>query len=396
MTTSRTRRAAALGALSLASIMVAPAMAQDCEVKIGVAVPLTGGASAWGLAIKAGADFMTLQTNEAGGLQMANGKKCKVKVVSIDAQCSAAGGAAASNYFASENIKVILGPVCSPETTGLQPVSIRHGQLYMSTSYKKDVIGPEWPLGFHLYVGPLAFGPILIEKGMAQFKFKKAVLMGPNDQGGTDAGNQFLGMYKSAGVTIAPEWYQRGTTNFAPLVARVMAQNPDLVELAAMPPPDVTIFVKQMTEAGYTGNYGALGGIGLDPVVNGAGSLDKIKGYFWIELIPVDDPGAVRMREDYLKAMKSPPPANAIFHSGVIGMEQYLRAIADAGTASDSEKVAASLRKLTPESKYLGKGGWRGRKQYGINQELAFPIGMGVVVNGKKIGVQRIEIPSEQ
>jgi len=43
----------------------------------------------------------------------------------------------------------------------------------------------------------------------------------------------------------------------------------------------------------------------------------------------------------------------------------------------------------------LGKGGWRGKTIYGINQELAFPVGLGIAVDGKRVGVQRVEIPAE-
>jgi branched-chain amino acid transport system substrate-binding protein len=376
------------------ALLPASASAQECEVKLGMAGALTGGASAWGLAMKSGAEFAAALANEAGGLQMGN-RKCKVRVVSVDAQCTAAGGAAASNYLAGENIKILIGPICSPETTGFQPVSKRHGQIFFNSSYKADSIGPEWPLGFHMHQGPKVFGPKLVSEAKDRFKFKSATVMGPNDQGGTDAGNQSAAIYKDLGVQTTVEWYQRGTTNFGPLAARLMAQNPDVVELAAMPPPDVTNLVRQLTEAGYEGIYGGMGGIGMDPVVQGAGGIDKIKGYFWLELMPVEDPGAVKLREDYQRIMKAPPPANAMIYTSTFASEVILNAISKAGTDTDTDKLAEVLRQTTPESRYFGKGGWRGKAQYGINQEFAFPIGMGVIQDGKKIGVVRIELPSE-
>ncbi|MDB5596839.1 MAG: Extracellular ligand-binding receptor, partial [Hyphomicrobiales bacterium] len=75
-----------------------PAAAQECEVKIGTVGPMTGGGSSWGLSEKAGVEFEAAWTNANGGLQMGN-RKCKVKVISFDGQATAAGGAAASNYF---------------------------------------------------------------------------------------------------------------------------------------------------------------------------------------------------------------------------------------------------------------------------------------------------------
>src|SRR4051794_36254952 len=70
-----------------------PAMAEDCVVKIGNVGPMTGGGASWGLAMKAGIEFEAAVTNAAGGLQMGD-KKCKVEVVAVDSQSTAAGAAA--------------------------------------------------------------------------------------------------------------------------------------------------------------------------------------------------------------------------------------------------------------------------------------------------------------
>jgi branched-chain amino acid transport system substrate-binding protein len=248
-----------------ASLASVPALAQDCEVKIGAVAPMTGGASAWGLALKGGAELQAAIVNAEGGLQMGS-KKCKVKVVAIDGQCTAAGGAAASNLLASENVAATMGPLCSPESTGFRPVAKRHGQVSFSTSYMKDILTPEFPLMFHGLQGPAVFAPVLIKEAKAKFKFNTVMIIGPNDQGGTDAGRQLSKMYADQGVKASEEWYQRGTTNFAPLAQRVISANPDSLELAASPPGDVGNVVKALMEAGFKGVFGGLGGIGLTPV----------------------------------------------------------------------------------------------------------------------------------
>jgi branched-chain amino acid transport system substrate-binding protein len=389
------RLAALTLALALGTGFSAPASAEECEVKIGMAGALTGAASAWGLAMKSSTEFVAAKYNEAGGLPVA-GKKCKIKVVAVDAQCTASGGAAASNYLAGENVKILIGPICSPETTGFQPVSKRYGQIFFNSSYKSDSIGPEWPLGFHMHQGPKVFGPELIKAGKQLFDFKTVVVVGPNDQGGTDSGNQSAAIYRELGVKAETEWYQRGMTNFGPIAARLISMNPDVVEFGGMPPPDVTNLARQLTAAGFKGYYGGMGGIGMDPVTQGAGGVDKVKGYFWLELMPIEDPGAVKLREDYQKVMKTTPPTNAMLYTSTFTAEVIAKAISTAGTDTDSDKLAAALRSNAPESAYFGKGCWRGKAQYGINQEFAFPIGMGVIKDGKYQGIKRIELPCEQ
>ena len=75
--------------------------AQECQVRIGVAGPMSGGAAAFGINTKLGADFQAALINEAGGLQMGD-KKCKVAILGYDSMYTSAGGAAAANYFGGE------------------------------------------------------------------------------------------------------------------------------------------------------------------------------------------------------------------------------------------------------------------------------------------------------
>ncbi len=388
------RPAAALTALLASCALTAPAQAQVCEVKIGAVGPFTGGASAWGLSAKLGTEFAAAMVNQEGGLPM-NGRKCKVKVVTFDGQCTAAGGAAASNFLASENVRVTNGPVCSPETTGFRPVAKRHGQVNFSSSYMLGVISPEFPLAFHALQAPITFGPLLTKAAADQFKFKTIMVIGPNDQGGTDGSRQLVKQYTDNGVKASEEYYQRGTTNFGPLATRIMNVKPDAIEISTVPPADQSILIKQLMEAGFSGVIGSLGGGGMTPVVQAAGGVDKLKAFYWLETSPVDHPGIVKLKADYERVMKTPPIDNPLMPVFALSAEVALRAISQAGTDADPEKIAETLRKMTPESRYMGKAGWRGQSLYGINQELTFPPGLGMVIDGKKVPVRTIEIPAE-
>ncbi|HSV82984.1 MAG TPA: ABC transporter substrate-binding protein [Ramlibacter sp.] len=395
MRRSFNRTLALLPVLVISTLASLPAAAQNCEAKLGAIGPMSGGAAAWGLAAKAGAEFAAALANEDGGLQMGN-RKCRVKVVTYDAQYTAAGGAAASNFLASENVKVTLGPVGSPETTGFRPVAKRHGQINFSSSYMAGVIGPEFPLSFHALQSPVTWGPLLVKAAADQFKFKSVMVVGANDQGGTDGSKQLIKLYGEAGIKGTEEYYQRGTTNFGPIAARIINAKPEAVDLATMPPQDTTVLVKALMDAGYNGVIGALGGAGAPPVLQGAGGPEKLKGFYWLEVSPLDHPGVVKLKADYQRVMKAAPPDNPLFPVFALAAEVALKGMAAAGTDSDVEKIADALRKSTPESRYLGKAGWRGKSIYGLNQELSFPVGLGLVVDGKKLPVKTINIPSEQ
>ena len=387
-------RLSALSALLIgAGLFHLSAAAQDCEVKLGVAAPMTGGGAAWGIAVKGGTEFEAAWQNANGGLPVGN-RKCKVTVSSVDTLQTAAGSAAAANTLASQGIRLVVGPVSSPENTGFKPVGKRNSQLNFTATFALDAIGPDFPLSFQNQPPPQAWGTNALKVAKERFNLKTLTLVAPNDQGGTDAGNALLKYYAEVGVKGAAEWYQRGTVNFAPIVTRLMTQAPDAIEMGPMQPGEASILVKQLLEAGYKGVFARMG-TGAEQIVKGVGGVDKLNAMYWYEAVPIGEPGIAKMTEEYTRLMKSPVPENSLVFNAQMAAEQILRAVSRAGTYEDTDKVAAELRKVPPESRYLGKGGWRGKTMYGSNQQLAFPIGMGFIVNGKKEPVRRIEIAAE-
>ena len=391
---SKNRYGTAVSLLLATFLTSTPAWAQDCEVKIGAVGPMSGGAAQWGLAAKAGADFAAAMVNQDGGLPMGN-RKCRVKVYSFDALYTAAGGAAASNSLANDGVRVVIGPIGSPENAGFRSVAKRHGQLSFNTSYMEGAIGPEFPLSFHALQSPITWGPLAVRAAKEQFKFTSVLVIAPNDQAGTDAAKQLNKMYSEIGVKSSEEYYQRGTTNFGPLVIRTMNANPGTIEMTSVPPGDAVSIAKHLMEAGYKGYIGSLGGSGPAPIIQGYGGIDKLKGFYWLDISPTSHPGIVKLRADFLRVMKTPAPEAALFPTVALAAEVALNAISRAGTDQDAEKIADVLRKTTPESRYMGKAGWRGKSLYGINQELTFPVGMGMVVDGKMAPSRTIEIPTE-
>lgn len=384
----------ALSALMVAAGAAAsPALAQNCEIKLGAAAPMTGAASAWGIAIKGGVDFEAAWHNANGGVTVGK-QKCKVTVSSVDTLATAAGAAAASNTLASQGIKLVVGPVSGAENAGWKPVAKRNGQLHFTSTFALDAIGPDSPLSFQNQLPPQAWGNSTLKVAKDRFNLRNVVLVAPNDQGGTDAGNALLKYYGEVGVKGAPEWYQKGTVNFAPIVTRLMSQNPSAIELGPMPPGEASILVKQLLEAGYKGVFGRMG-TGAEQIVKSVGGVDKMTTIYWYEAVPVEEPGIVKMNGEYAKLLNSPLPENSLLYNGQMAAEQIIRAVVRAGTVVDVERIAAEMRKVAPESRYLGKGAWRGKTMYNQNQQLAFPIGMGFIVNGKKEAIRRVDVPGE-
>jgi branched-chain amino acid transport system substrate-binding protein len=321
-------------------------------------------------------------------------QKCKVTVVPVDSLSTVAGGAAASNYLASQGVRAVAGPIVGPENSGWKPVAKRNGQVSFTTTFAADAIGPDFPLAFHQVQAPPVWGTPVVKAVKDFYHLDSAVLIGPNDQGGVDTSEALAKLYNAAGVTTKLEYYQRGTTNFAPIVARIMGMDVSAVDLTSLPPGEAAILTKQLNEAGYAGAIGRLGA-GGGVILELAGGVSAQKAFYWFDHVPIADPGPMKFKADFERMMKTPLPDNALVYNAQITAENLLRAISIAGTDSDGEKIAAALRSTTPESRYLGKAGWRGKAQYGINQEFSFPVGVQMIKDGKFVKGIKIDVPAE-
>ncbi len=370
------------------SFIAVPAFAA-CEVKLGIVTPLSGAAAQYGIAMRDAVEMVAAEYNEKGGLPVGS-QKCTVSVLALDGKYTPEGAAAATNILASQRIKFIIGPVGSPEATGMKPVTVRNAQLVMCNSYAKDVIGPRWPLVFHLGTSPSAWADPIVKVAKQTFNIKSVVLIAPNDQGGTDIATVDAVAYRKYGINVLEEYYQRGTANFAPTITRAMNSHPDAIDTVSSPPGDTGLMVKQLREAGFNGPIGHLGGPQIADILRIAGGLEVLKNFYWYEAVYVDN-NVLALGNEYKRLMHANPPEENFFYQYVVATRMVTKAITKAGTADDTSKVAAALRSLPVKDPNLGKGLWVGQEIYHINQELSFPFAIGLIVNGKMQPYIRME-----
>ncbi|MGP1676965.1 MAG: ABC transporter substrate-binding protein [Burkholderiales bacterium] len=371
--------AATIAVIGMASMPLPAAAA--CEFTLGMIGVMSGPAAQWGLAIKGANELVAAEANEHGGLQVGS-EKCKVSTVAIDGKYTAEGAAAAGNYMVSHGIKFIIGPVGSPEITGLKPIANRNNLLVMGNGYAKNAIGAQWPLVFHNGPGPGGWAEPIARFAKAKFNIKKIVLIAPNDQGGTDIGEVDAAAYRKNGIETIEEYYQRGTTNFAPMVTRMLNAHPDAIDTASSPPGDAGVIIKQLRQAGFKGAIGRLGGPGTSEIARVAGGYEVLQNFYWYEPVYIDDK-VLEMKSEFKRLVKTDPPENNLFYQWVAAARMVTKAITKAGTITDTQKVAVALRSLPVEDRNMGKGLWIGQQQYKINQELSFPFGIGLIIDGK-------------
>lgn len=376
----------------LASVVLSGA-AGACELKIGSPAVLSGPAAQWGLALRGALEFVAKETMEEKRLVI-DGTACTVSVIAIDSKYTAEGAASAMNALAAEGVKVIVGPVGSPEVTGMKPVANRNRMVVMANSFAKDSIGPQWPNVFHIGPGPSGWAAPIIDVGIEKFGFKTVAIVAPNDQGGTDIASVNAQIFKEKGVTPVEEYYQRGTTNFAPIVTRLLSSSPGAVDLASSPAGDAGIIVKQLRQAGFEGPIFRLGGPGTEEIGRVAGGYDVLKDFLWYEPVSMDD-NLRALEAKHVQLMGGPRPENADFFRWTFAARMMIKAVQKAQSLDDAEKIAAAMRELPVEDENIGQGHWIGQKFFGINQEMSYPFAIGLIQNGEMQPYIRAEAVSE-
>lgn len=384
-------RSILLAGVAAAVLTSTPALAA-CELKLGIVGGLSGATAQWGLALKAAVEFVAAQTNQAGGLQVGSAK-CQVVTSAVDDKASAEGAAAAANLLVSQGVRFIVGPVVAPAATGIKPIAARNNLLVFGDSYAKNAIAPQYPLVFHEGPGPSVWADPIIKAAKAKFSIKSVVVVAPNDQGGTDIASVVVEAYRNNGIDASDEYYQRGTQNFAAIATRILSRNPDAVDTSSSAPSDAGVIVKQLREAGFKGPIGRLGGAATDEILRIVGGPDVLKNFYWFENVPTEDPQVRAIYKDFKAVMGVDAPENTNLMLWAAASNMLLKAVTQAGTITDTKLVAAALRALPVEDRYLGHGHWSGQKFFGINQEMTFPFGVGMMVDGKMLPVERVEAP---
>jgi branched-chain amino acid transport system substrate-binding protein len=285
-----------------------------------------------------------------------DGKTCKVSVVSCDSKYTPDGAAAGANALAGEGVHIVIGPVGSVEIAAVKPVAARNGELTGNAAYPNNAEEPEYPLTFQVSPPPAIWADPIVKRALKTFPIKSVVLVVPNDLTGTDVSGVDSKAYEANGVKASTEFHQRGTTNFAPI--------------------------------------GRVGGPGTAEIPRVCGGLEVLKDFYWYEAVPTDDPRVQAMDEEFRKLVGRDPVGGTTFWSYLPGARMTMTTIQAAGT-DDAGKVAAVPRKMPLEDPNIGKGHWTGKTCYGIQQTLFFPFGVGIIKDGKNLGVERQEVQAE-
>jgi branched-chain amino acid transport system substrate-binding protein len=224
-------------------------------LKIGVLGVMSGSAASWGLVNKYCAETSAQLYNEQGGFEI-GGKKYKIEIVAIDDKNDpklAVSGA--ERLTKQDGVHYIIGPNVDTTAASVQPVAEAGGAIYFPYAFQKTLYSPPHGnavLGMiaSYQAGPIIYKYLIDKKGVKSVSFVARNESDPLNQ--RDEGVQAA---KKLGLEIksSDDTYEPGTTDFFPVMSRVVNKGADLIVLSGVAPADAPLLIKSARELDFKG-----------------------------------------------------------------------------------------------------------------------------------------------
>jgi branched-chain amino acid transport system substrate-binding protein len=376
--------------LGTAMLFAIGAHAQE-ELKIGAIGPLSGGGTAWGVALQRGVTMAFDEANANGGLKVGD-KTYNVKLVMYDDKYTSAGGRlAADRLINADNVKLIIGPIGSPSVLGAIAVTNPAKAVVLSDGFAPDILKNEAKAAYNFRVmnSTVEFAPPMVKWLHDNYpQVKKVALVAPNDAVGQAVIPQLAQYYKANGMDVWTEMYDRGSKEFTPLLARMMANGVDALDLNSNAPGEGALLLKQARQIGFKKPIWQIGGPAVDEMIDIAGPLSD--GFVSLDVYDFSTPEAQQFVATYRKK----------FGDGVINAQTplwynagkiMLEAIRRAGS-TDATAVRDTLQKMEGyDAGLYGPVRWGGMQDYGVDHQLLLKFWMVKVNNGKSTVIQALQ-----
>ncbi len=287
---------AALGALlTLAGGGVA---AQECTIKIGRVVPVTGPLADVGKDTPWVDEHKVGAINKAGGLAVGN-QKCRIDFQIYDSKSTVAGSAdAATRALLSDKVDFLMAQG-TPDTTNAPSDLCERNQVpcvMANTPVEAWLYGPDGKPKTYKYAYEFFFSvPDLVKNHIGMIKALPGGFNGsigylyPNDPDGTVFASLFDPAFKKEGwKPTDPGRFAQGLPDFSAIINQFKRARVEVVT-GVLAPPDLQNYLQQAAQAGYKPKMYVIDkGTGYPEPMNAVGkpAYDILSVNFWSPAYP--------------------------------------------------------------------------------------------------------------
>lgn len=341
-------------AMSLVSVMAmalagcgggdkaAPNASGGQTAKFALISATTGGAAAYGEAIKNGVDLAVEEINKKANEN--NGPKIQLIFEDTKGEKNEAINAM-NKVIHKDNVLAVVGPMLSGEMFAAGPVANQAKVAALGTSTTAEGITDIGTYVFRNAVPESLALDNALRKAHATLGFKTAAIMYSNNN------DQMVSVNKTAASTLKElgvqvvdvETFADKDTDFSAQLTKIQAAKPDIIVVASLY-QEGALILKKMRELGLTQKVVGSNGFNSPAFIKNAGAAGDgvIVGTPWF---PTKDDQKVRgFRKAYVEKYGKEPDQFAA--QAYDGMYLYYEALKASGSMTDREKFRVALRDI--------------------------------------------------
>jgi len=365
-------------------------------IKIGLMGPMSGAGAAWGIGFQRGVSLAVEDVNTAGGVKV--GKKTYL-IDFISADDKYTGSVAVSEVsrlIYEHKIKYLIGPLGSTPVVAVSPIVNENKVLAFVNSYTPKAIGPQFPYNFRgLCSTSHEIAPILWKYIKGKYGVKNAVLLGQNDETGRAETEHDIEACKELGIEVLHrELFDLATTDFMPLMTKVVAMKPDAIEIGSAATGYAAQMAKVLYELGYKG-------VKVSNTISGEADVmvpiigkEACEGLISLNVNWFSEDATPWMKgfaERYIRRYGKPFSVSA---GWVYWPVIWLKDAFEKTGSFDTDVLRKYFE--TPGKKFVHQHGetqFGGKKYYGLNHQIKVHVPLSVIRDGKNVMVQKYQIP---
>jgi branched-chain amino acid transport system substrate-binding protein len=255
------RRRAGVAALAFGAAAVAAgapvgtAEAQDKVLRIGQLGVMSGPAASWGLVNRYTAEVQAQIINENGGWEI-DGEKYRIEIVPIDDRNDARVAISGLERLAyQDGIHYVIGPNVDETTRAILPVVSEAGVINVSYGWEPGLFSPPNENTVLGMIAAYQSAPVIYEYLRDEHGVESVTFVPRNDESGLNSARYGVEAAEELGLKVLSDdvTYEPGTTDFFPIMGRVVPENPDLIVLSGVAPSDAPLLIRAAREMGYQG-----------------------------------------------------------------------------------------------------------------------------------------------
>jgi len=350
-------------------------------IKYGVCSSLSGFAATWGVPYKVAFELAAEEVNAEGGLLVA-GKRYKVEMIHSDTKSDIPTGVAgAEKLIYRDKVRFLSTPGMIDEA--ITPMCEEEKVIMVDSSYMREIFKVGHPYNFKVLNMPDDFGASLYGYILKyEPQIKTAVGVTPDTP---FAELEMTTMSRYPLEELGVEWldevrYAVGTTDFMPVVTKLLAKNPDAVVLGVVG-GDGPGIIRALRELGFKEVIIGMQALGAEDLMRAFDAEREYLAKFyntmwaWWPLTPAGERLKERLAAEGVEW-------NEMTTKYDIFPRLVFKAIQDAGTFKDPDKVAAALENIRFKDPYFpGEPEWyfSGEESYGQKHAAVHPMSLGII-----------------